>query len=941
MALAQECPPLASFVDHRSGVRVEAHHPLERADRWQSYLDGATRQYQAHGILPALGLEEFQDGRATSLFYVAVDEADRVVAGGRCHGPLRFTSEAYALRELDGLPQLAAMRALIHERMGRGLIEMKGAWVDVDFPRPGLSDVLARCAVHAMNWFRAQFAMATCAAGIAPRWETTGGRALDGLPPVPYPDDRYQTVLLWWDRDRLQELSDPGQWSLIVSERDELQAARPAISAGQPGRQHPETSHEWRAEILDERVAKDAARLGELLVDPALEVLDRWAEQLENLRTMRSPIVPDPEQEGPRWIHYPWRRTLVRLLGPVAFRELRLDRNRNKITRWEQDRLAQLRIGVVGLSVGHSIAHALALEGVCGELRLADFDTIELSNLNRIPATVLDLGLNKGTVVSRRIAELDPYLWLEVVPEGLTAANIESFIHGLDVVVEECDSLDLKVLVREAARRSRIPVLMETSDRGLLDVERFDLEPDRPLFHGLLGGLQSAELADLPTRDKISHILRILEPEQLSSRMAASLTEIGETLTTWPQLGGDVTLGAATIAAAIRRLGRGEHLASGRVRIDLEAHLDRMSEPVRRFEGRPFPVVIPSPPANPTLAVAHAANLAPSGGNLQPWTLRLEAGRLRILLNRTRTCAMDVRFRGSYVAIGAALLNARIAAAAHGILGSVDRFPDGEDADLVVDVHFGNATDAELAGFYGGMLDRTTNRRPGQPSVIDPSVIEALHHQVASEGARLHITTSADELAAYAELLGESDRLRFLSPLLHHELISELRWPGEDSLETGIDVRTLELDEADLATLAIARRPDVMAHLATWDGGRALGTMTRERVRSSSALAVVTVPDTRPDSYVAGGSAMQRLWLAANAAGLAVQPVSPLSLFAVDDSDFTSVVAASYVVRLQALTSRLRSLAGLDDGETITLVARLSHVGAPSARSLRLPLETS
>ncbi len=915
------------------------HHPLERLDRWQAYLDGATRQYRAHGILPALGRHEIADGRTTSLFYVAVDETDRVVAGMRCHGPLRVASEAYVLRELDGLPQLETVRELINERVGHGLVEAKGAWIDADLSRPGLSDVLARCIVHAMAWFRAQFAMCTCADKIAPRWETTGGRALADLSPVPYPDGRYQTVLLWWEHDRLEELSDADQWSLVVSERDELQAARPSSSASRTSRRRPETSSGWRTEILDERVAGDAARLEELMVDPALNVLDRWGEQLEGLRKVRSSIVTDPEEEGPRWVHYPWRRTLVRLLGPVAFRELRLDRNRNKITREEQARLTQLRIGVVGLSVGHSIAHALALEGICGELRLADFDTIELSNLNRIPATVLDLGLNKGTVVSRRIAELDPYLRLDVVPEGLTVGNIEPFIHALDVVVDECDSLDLKLLVREAARRSRIPVLMETSDRGLLDVERFDLEPDRPLFHGLLGDVQPTDLVGLSTHDKVPYVLRILEPEQLSSRMAASMIEVDETLTTWPQLGGDVTLGAATIAAAIRRLGRGEDLASGRVRIDLEANLDRVSEPNLRPAGRPPQPLVPSPPADPTLAVTHAANLAPSGGNSQPWILRPEDGRLRILLDRTRTSAMDVRFRGSYVAIGAALLNARIAAAAHGILGSVDRFPDGEDADLVIDVNFGDATDAELAGCYAGMLDRSTNRRPGQPSIIHPSVIEDFHRQVADEGARLYLITAEDGLEDCAELLGESDRLRFLSPLLHREMMSELRWPGEDSLETGIDVRTLELDEADLAKLTVTCRLDVMANLSAWDGGRALGEVTRERVRSSSALAVVTVPDTRPDSYLAGGSGVQRLWLTANAAGLGVQPVSPLSVFAVDDSDFAGLVPTPYVVRLQALASRLRSLARLEDGDAIALVLRLSHVGAPSTRSLRIPIE--
>ena len=49
------------------------------------------------------------------------------------------------------------------------------------------------------------------------------------------------------------------------------------------------------------------------------------------------------------------------MLGPRLFRRLRLDRNRNKITSLEQDGYQRLSIGVIGLSVGHSIAHTLAL----------------------------------------------------------------------------------------------------------------------------------------------------------------------------------------------------------------------------------------------------------------------------------------------------------------------------------------------------------------------------------------------------------------------------------------------------------------------------------------------------------------------------------------------------------------------------------------------------
>lgn len=62
--------------------------------------------------------------------------------------------------------------------------------------------------------------------------------------------------------------------------------------------------------------------------------------------------------------------------GPVGFRRLRFDRNRNKITSAEQNQFTVLTVGIVGLSVGHSIAHTLALEGLCGRLRLADNDNL-------------------------------------------------------------------------------------------------------------------------------------------------------------------------------------------------------------------------------------------------------------------------------------------------------------------------------------------------------------------------------------------------------------------------------------------------------------------------------------------------------------------------------------------------------------------------------------
>lgn len=321
-----------------------------------------------------------------------------------------------------------------------------------------------------------------------------------------------------------------------------------------------------------------------LLDDPTVGVVDTTLEQLASLRRLL-PAMTGKTEELPRWVHYPWRRTLVRVLGPRSFDRLRLDRNRNKITSAEQARFRGLRVGVVGLSVGHAVAHTLAMEGLCGELRLADFDELDLSNLNRVPSSVFDLGLNKAVVAARRIAELDPYLNVRVFADGVTAETLDNFLDGLDLVVEECDSIDTKLLVRHHARARGIPVVMETSDGGVLDVERFDLEPDRPVFHGLLGEMTTADVADLTVEQKSTIAATLLEPTKLTPRMIASVPEIGRTLSTWPQLGGDVALGGAAVTAAVRAFGRGEPLPSGRRRIDLDSLVRTGVDPTAGYAG--------------------------------------------------------------------------------------------------------------------------------------------------------------------------------------------------------------------------------------------------------------------------------------------------------------------------------------------------------------------
>lgn len=269
------------------------------------------------------------------------------------------------------------------------------------------------------------------------------------------------------------------------------------------------------------------------------------------------------------WVWFPWLKQLVRVLEEADFIELRTSRNQLKITRDEQLELNTKCVCIIGLSVGQSVALTMAMERSVGELRLVDFDTLDLSNLNRLRAGLHELGEPKTRIAARAIAVFDPYLKIELAEEGANPENLPELLDGADLLVEECDSLPIKVVSRLVAREKRIPVLMDTSDRGMLDIERFDLEPDRPLFHGLAGNLDRELLAGLNETTGMQLMMRLVEYPKLSERLRLSYTELGKTLTTWPQLASEVMGGGAHAAEAGRRILLGEDLPSGRHRIEL------------------------------------------------------------------------------------------------------------------------------------------------------------------------------------------------------------------------------------------------------------------------------------------------------------------------------------------------------------------------------------
>ncbi len=120
------------------------------------------------------------------------------------------------------------------------------------------------------------------------------------------------------------------------------------------------------------------------------------------------------------------------------------------------ERLRGARVLVAGLgAVGSYAVEGLARAGV-GYLRLADFDVVQPSNINRqLYALESTVGRQKTEVAAERIRDINPACEVDarrVFIDGETAPGL--FDGGLDVVIDAIDSLNPKVALLRAARQA-------------------------------------------------------------------------------------------------------------------------------------------------------------------------------------------------------------------------------------------------------------------------------------------------------------------------------------------------------------------------------------------------------------------------------------------------------------------------------------------------------
>lgn len=163
----------------------------------------------------------------------------------------------------------------------------------------------------------------------------------------------------------------------------------------------------------------------------------------------------------------PDKNTIYRLLPKNVnedyYRE-RTDRNIGWITREEQKMLRTKTIGVAGCGgMGGSLTAILLRLGI-GEIRLADIEDFDTSNINRQFAAMRStIGKNKAFETAKMLRQITDDTTIVVYPMGIypdSPESVEHFVKGCDVICDQIEfwAVAARIILHQKARPYNVPI---------------------------------------------------------------------------------------------------------------------------------------------------------------------------------------------------------------------------------------------------------------------------------------------------------------------------------------------------------------------------------------------------------------------------------------------------------------------------------------------------
>ncbi len=152
-----------------------------------------------------------------------------------------------------------------------------------------------------------------------------------------------------------------------------------------------------------------------------------------------------------------------------------------------QQKIMDATVLIVGMGgLGSPTALYLAAAGV-GHLIIADFDQVELSNLQRqIIHQTKDIGNDKVNSAKSKLAELNPNIKITIANELIHTGNLPDLIKGVDIVLDGTDNFESRFEINQICVEHQKPLVSAAVVRFEGQVSVFKgFEKDQPCYQCL------------------------------------------------------------------------------------------------------------------------------------------------------------------------------------------------------------------------------------------------------------------------------------------------------------------------------------------------------------------------------------------------------------------------------------------------------------------------
>ncbi|UCG77897.1 MAG: HesA/MoeB/ThiF family protein [Nitrospirota bacterium] len=145
-----------------------------------------------------------------------------------------------------------------------------------------------------------------------------------------------------------------------------------------------------------------------------------------------------------------------------------------------QEKLKGSTVFIAGAGgLGSPVSIYLAVAGI-GNIRICDFDSPDLSNLNRqILHDHTRVGTNKAVSGKMTLERLNPDINITAIDTKIESDNVDELVGDADLILDCMDNFPTRFLLNESARRKGIP-LVYGSIWGLEGRLSFIKSPETP-----------------------------------------------------------------------------------------------------------------------------------------------------------------------------------------------------------------------------------------------------------------------------------------------------------------------------------------------------------------------------------------------------------------------------------------------------------------------------